>query len=89
MQAPFCFWDLLGFTRDGAVKAFQRRRAAEIEHGRISTLGTMGYIASEVTGKFPGYPSYTGKLEFADIPNDLAAISKVFDLAGSKSSPPA
>merc|ERR1712125_202463 len=43
----------------------------------ISMLATMGYITPEITGKFPGYLSYTAKLKFADVPNGLAAISKV------------
>eukprot|EP00439_Symbiodinium_sp_Y106_P048808 s1886_g6.t1 len=37
----------------------------------------MGYITPEITGKFPGYLSPSAGLKFADIPNGLAAISKV------------
>merc|ERR1712060_340671 len=40
-------------------------------------LATMGYITPEITGKFPGYLSPSSGLKFADIPNGLAAISKV------------
>merc|ERR1712176_616737 len=36
-----------------------------------------GYITPEITGKFPGYLSPSAGLKFADIPNGLAAISKV------------
>merc|ERR1712007_114576 len=36
-----------------------------------------GYITPEVTGKLPGYLSPSAGLKFADIPNGLAAISKV------------
>merc|ERR1712137_1038723 len=36
-----------------------------------------GYITPELTGKFPGYLSPSAGLKFADIPNGLAAISKV------------
>ena len=38
---------------------------------------TMGYITPEITGKFPGYLSPSAGLKFADVPNGLAAISKV------------
>ena len=31
----------------------------------------------EITGKFPGYLSPSAGLKFADVPNGLAAISKV------------
>ena len=37
----------------------------------------MGYITPEITGKLPGYLSPSAGLKFADVPNGLAAISKV------------
>merc|ERR1719229_1840642 len=77
VQSPFGFWDPLGLSADGNVERFKRRRETEIKHGRICMLATMGYITPEVAGKFPGYCSYTAKLQFADIPNGLAAVSKV------------
>merc|ERR1712203_1228665 len=77
VQAPFGFWDPAGLSRDGDAVAFKRRRSSEIKHSRICMLATMGYITPEVAGKFPGYCSYTSKLHFADIPNGLAAVSKV------------
>merc|ERR1719221_2310330 len=76
-QAPFGFWDPVGFTKDGDEASFKRRRSVEIKHGRICMLATMGYITPEITGKFPGYLSPSQELKFADIPNGLAAISKV------------
>merc|ERR1711992_105021 len=77
VQAPVGFWDPLGFTRDGNVASFRRRREVEIKHGRISMLAAMGYITPEVAGKWPGYLSPSAGLKFGDIPNGLAAISKV------------
>merc|ERR1719163_862030 len=77
VQAPVGFWDPLGFTADGSVENFARRRQTELKHGRISMLATMGYITPEITGKLPGYLSPSAGLKFADIPNGLAAISKV------------
>eukprot|EP00971_Amphidinium_carterae_P322719 6414118-Amphidinium_carterae.1 len=49
VQAPTGFWDPLGFAKDGSMKAFKRRRASEIKHGRIAMLATMGYITPELT----------------------------------------
>ena len=69
--------NLEGFTADGSVENFKRRRQTELKHGRISMLATMGYITPEITGKFPGYLSPSAGLKFADVPNGLAAISKV------------
>jgi len=77
VQEPVGFWDPAGFTADGDVANFKRRRSVELKHGRISMLATMGYITPEVTGKLPGYLSPSAGLKFADIPNGLAAISKV------------
>merc|ERR1712129_605702 len=34
VQAPVGFWDPLGFSSEGNVDAFKRRRASEIKHGR-------------------------------------------------------
>merc|ERR1712048_1017131 len=76
-QAPLGFWDPLGFTADGDVASFKRRRSVEIKHGRICMLATMGYITPEITGKLPGYLSPSAGLKFEDIPNGLAAVSKV------------
>ena len=36
-----------GFTADGSVENFKRRRQTELKHGRISMLATMGYITPE------------------------------------------
>merc|ERR1711988_642094 len=77
VQAPLGFWDPLGLAADGDQFSFTRRRSVEIKHGRICMLATMGYITPELTGKFPGYLSPSAGLKFADVPNGLAAISKV------------
>merc|ERR1712174_63323 len=60
----------------GDTEAFKRRRVTEIKHGRVSMWACMGYITPEYF-KWPGYCSPSKGLEFADIPNGLAALSKV------------
>merc|ERR1712232_1218638 len=72
--------DPLGYTADGDEGAFKRRRAVEIKHGRISVYACIGYIVPEYF-KFPGYLSPSLGIQFADVPNGLAALSKV-PLAG-------
>ena len=37
VQDPVGFWDPAGFTADGSVEDFKRRRQTEIKHGRIAT----------------------------------------------------
>lgn len=76
VQPPFGFWDPAGLTKDGDMESFKRRRATELKHGRVSMLACMGYITPEYF-KFPGYCSPTKGVAFADIPNGLAALSKV------------
>jgi len=77
VQPPVGFWDPLGLASDGDADDFKRRRTTEIKHGRVSMLACMGYMTPEITGKWPGYLSPSAGLKFADIPNGLAAISKV------------
>merc|ERR1719217_1621920 len=45
VQAPVGFWDPAGFTADGSVENFARRRQTELKHGRISMLATVAYAA--------------------------------------------
>merc|ERR1740115_498728 len=77
VQAPVGFWDPVGFTADGDVAAFKRRRSVELKHGRISMMACMGFMTPEITGKLPGELSPSTGLKFADIPNGIGAISKV------------
>merc|ERR1719316_1045191 len=77
VQPPVGFWDPLGFTRNGDELAYKRRRVTELKHGRVCMLATLGYIVPETLGKFRGELSPSTGLKFSDIPNGLAAISKV------------
>eukprot|EP00931_Biecheleriopsis_adriatica_P021694 TRINITY_DN1411_c0_g1_i3.p1 TRINITY_DN1411_c0_g1~~TRINITY_DN1411_c0_g1_i3.p1 ORF type:complete len:1700 (-),score=404.63 TRINITY_DN1411_c0_g1_i3:208-5307(-) len=77
VQAPVGFWDPAGLSADGNAENYARRRQTELKHGRIAMLATMGYITPEITGKFPGFLSPSLNLKFEDVPNGLAALSKV------------
>ncbi|CAK9016297.1 Fucoxanthin-chlorophyll a-c binding protein F [Durusdinium trenchii] len=77
------FWDPLGLSADKDEATFKRRRAVEIKHGRIAMYATMGYIVPEYF-KFPGYLSPSLGLKFSDVPNGLAALSKVPVLGGAQ-----
>merc|ERR1740129_1882007 len=76
VQAPVGFWDPLGYTKDGDIDAFRRRREVELKHGRVCMFATLGYIVPEYF-RWPGEISPKAGLFFTDIPNGLAAISKV------------
>merc|ERR1719392_82428 len=75
-QEPLGLWDPAGFTKDGDVEKFKKRREVEIKHGRVSMLATIGYIVPEYV-KLPGELSPSQGLKFADVPNGLGALSKV------------
>mmetsp|Transcript_58987 Transcript_58987/g.192401 ORF Transcript_58987/g.192401 Transcript_58987/m.192401 type:complete len:355 (+) Transcript_58987:111-1175(+) len=77
VQAPYGFWDPLDLTADGNKENFLRRRAVEIKHGRVSMYACIGYIVPECIGKFPGDLSPSQGIKFSDVPNGLAALSKV------------
>merc|ERR1712070_110576 len=76
VQPPVGFWDPLGLSADGDVAFFKRRRETELKHGRISMFACIGYIVPEYF-RFPGELSPKLGLQFADVPNGLAALSKV------------
>merc|ERR1719254_445698 len=76
VQPPVGFWDPAGFSTDGDVEVFKRRRETEIKHGRVSMFACLGYIVPEYF-KWPGMISPSTGLQFADIPNGLGALSKI------------
>merc|ERR1711953_1400964 len=75
-QPPLGFWDPAGFTKDGDLEKFKRRREVEIKHGRVCMLATIGYMVPEYV-KLPGYLSPSMEVKFEDVPNGLGALSKV------------
>merc|ERR1712151_1096756 len=76
VQAPVGFWDPLGFCKNCDEATFKRRRQVELKHGRVCMLATIGYMAPEYF-RFPGFLSTSSALKFSDVPNGLAALSKM------------
>lgn len=79
-QAPLGFFDPLGFVKNGDAINFKRRRQEELKHGRTAMWATLGYIIPEYF-RFPGFLDPTKGLKFTDLPNGIAAMSKL-PLAG-------
>mmetsp|Transcript_30811 Transcript_30811/g.57766 ORF Transcript_30811/g.57766 Transcript_30811/m.57766 type:complete len:230 (+) Transcript_30811:50-739(+) len=77
VQPPLGFWDPMGFTDDGDLAAYRRRRSVEFKHGRIAMLATMGFMTPEIIGHWPGYLSPSMQLKFEDVPSGLAAVPVV------------
>merc|ERR1719502_2495158 len=76
VQPPVGFWDPLGFAADGDAEQFRRRRSVELKHGRVSMIACMGYITPEYY-RWDGDLSPSQGIKFSDVPNGLAALSKV------------
>mmetsp|Transcript_70947 Transcript_70947/g.154141 ORF Transcript_70947/g.154141 Transcript_70947/m.154141 type:complete len:278 (-) Transcript_70947:83-916(-) len=76
VQAPLGYFDPLGFSADGDLDTFFRRREAEIKNGRVAMFATMGYMLPEYY-RFPGYLSPSLDLRFEDMPNGLEAFDKM------------
>lgn len=76
VQPPLGYFDPLGLSRDSDFDEFYRRREAELKNGRVAMYATLGYILPEYF-RWPGYLSPTDDITFADVPNGLAALSKV------------
>ncbi|CAE7365431.1 unnamed protein product, partial [Symbiodinium necroappetens] len=53
VQPPLGFWDPMGFTDDGDLLSYRRRRSVEFKHGRIAMLATMGFMTPEIIGHWP------------------------------------
>eukprot|EP00972_Heterocapsa_arctica_P017632 2607628-Heterocapsa_arctica.AAC.1 len=55
---------------------FDKNRGLELKHGRLCMAATIGMIAPDVFGRFPGSLSPSAGLKFSDIPSGIAAVSK-------------
>ncbi|CAM9326375.1 unnamed protein product [Discosporangium mesarthrocarpum] len=75
-QPPLGFFDPLGLLADADQERFERLRYVEIKHGRISMLAVVGHMVAQNT-RLPGMLSNSANLSFADMPNGVAALSKI------------
>ena len=75
-QAPLGFFDPLGLLTNADQARFDRLRAVELKHGRISMLAVLGHITTTGGVHLPGAIDLSG-LKFSDVPNGLAAFSVI------------
>jgi hypothetical protein len=47
--APYSFMDPLGFTKNTSLNTVKRLREAEVMHGRVAMMATVGYLIGEST----------------------------------------
>lgn len=75
-QPPIGFWDPLGLVADADQERFDRLRYVEIKHGRIAMLAVAGHLTQQNV-RLPGMLSFKDNISFEDVPNGLAAFSKI------------
>lgn len=75
-QPPIGFWDPLGLVADADQERFDRLRYVEIKHGRIAMLAVAGHLTQQNV-RLPGMLSFKDNIAFEDVPNGLAAFSKI------------
>ncbi|CAB1110963.1 unnamed protein product [Ectocarpus sp. CCAP 1310/34] len=75
-QPPLGFWDPLGLLADADQERFERLRYVEVKHGRIAMLAIAGHLTQQNV-RLPGMLSNSADLSFADMPNGVAALSKI------------
>ena len=56
---------------------FERRRAVERKHGRISMIAVVGMLVHNAGIEFPGYLSPSNDLKFSDIPDGFTGLFSV------------
>ncbi|CAM9856048.1 unnamed protein product [Sphacelaria rigidula] len=75
-QPPLGFWDPLGLLADADQERFERLRYVEVKHGRIAMLAIAGHLTQQ-NARLPGMLSTSAGISFADMPNGVAALSKI------------
>ncbi|KAL7561644.1 hypothetical protein ACA910_018535 [Epithemia clementina (nom. ined.)] len=71
---PLDFFDPLGLVKDGKQSRFDRLRAVELKHGRVSMLAVVGYLTTESGARLSGDIDFAGTT-FESIPSGFAALT--------------
>merc|ERR1712039_1095926 len=67
-------WDPLGFTVGRNASKFEQYRAAELKHGRVAMLATIGLVAQHFF-RFKSLAFNDGVSDLSSVPSNLGAIS--------------
>ena len=69
------FWDPLGLLKEADQARFDRLRAVETKHGRISQLAILGHIVTTAGARLPGDIAYG--VPFKSVHAGLAAFNDI------------
>merc|ERR1712190_73679 len=67
-------WDPLGFTVGKNAAKFDQYRAAELKHGRVAMMATIGLVAQHYF-RFKGLAFNDGAFDLSGVPSGVGAIS--------------
>lgn len=79
-QVPLGYFDPLGICADGDQEKFDRLRAAEIRHGRISMLAVVGYLTTKSGFRLPGMEEMGSGFSAFDISSQPMEVRGVLPL---------
>lgn len=68
-------WDPAGFCAGDDIKNFDKYRAAEIKHGRVAMIATVGLVAQH-SFKFPFLVAPDGVYSLGNVPSGFSAITE-------------
>lgn len=78
---PFGFFDPLGYTKDVDELGFRKFRTAELKHGRVAMMASVGAIAQHFI-RLPGCEKATGTFGALAHPSGTGGFVAVFVLSG-------
>jgi len=79
--APLGFFDPLGFSKVGDDRGFQKLRAAELKHGRVAMLATVGAVGQHFIS-FPTFEKVSKGVGALQQPRGILGMFFIFVVCG-------
>mmetsp|Transcript_31547 Transcript_31547/g.59241 ORF Transcript_31547/g.59241 Transcript_31547/m.59241 type:complete len:236 (-) Transcript_31547:157-864(-) len=77
--APLGFFDPVGFTKVGDEQGFRKLRVAEIKHGRVAMMASIGLVGQHFL-KFPGFENAPAGFSIMDKGEGVLGFFGIFCL---------
>lgn len=81
VTAPLGYFDPLGFSKMGLESDFRNFRTAEIKHGRVAMLATVGAVVQHYV-KFPGFENVPAGMDAVETPPGTYGFGALFLILG-------
>eukprot|EP00913_Durusdinium_trenchii_P012240 g11493.t1 len=79
---PLMYFDPLGFAKEGDREGFYQLRAAELKHGRVAMIASVGCVMQHNI-KFPGFEDVPAGIKAAITPPGTYGLLAIIALAGA------